>query len=87
MLKFLTESGMCDSNFNQRKAELQFLSAACSGKSGGKNKINPPNSLVRFEFLECLVRCALEKYVKGGITNSITEGIKLMITKHIIPFA
>lgn len=50
-----------------------------------KNQVyNPGNSLVRYEFLEILVRIAFDKYIRTKICTSLPEAISTLMEKHFI---
>ena len=47
--------------------------------------MNPKNNLVRFEFMECLVRVVKDKYVRSGLCETISEGMEKMLKENLIP--
>lgn len=47
-------------SFNKEAIDLIFTSIDSSQK--GAYAINPSRSLVRFEFIESMLRCAIKKY-------------------------
>ena len=46
---------------------------------------NPDGALIRFEFIEILVRIALEKFLKPGICKTLSEALEMLIVRHIFP--
>ena len=44
---------------------------------------NPDKSLVRFEFIELLIRIANEKYVKTKICKNLPDAFELLLQVHI----
>eukprot|EP01029_Cantina_marsupialis_P013887 TRINITY_DN307_c2_g4_i5.p1 TRINITY_DN307_c2_g4~~TRINITY_DN307_c2_g4_i5.p1 ORF type:complete len:1353 (+),score=428.01 TRINITY_DN307_c2_g4_i5:100-4158(+) len=52
-----------------------------------KNLRNPSRALTRFKFLEALVRVAQTKFVRSKICNSIPVATRVLIQKHLLPFA
>lgn len=48
---------------------------------------NPDKELCRFEFIEILVRIAGAKYKDPGITSTYAEGVRRLISEHLIPLA
>eukprot|EP00744_Colponema_vietnamica_P013266 GILI01018590.1.p2 GENE.GILI01018590.1~~GILI01018590.1.p2 ORF type:complete len:279 (+),score=105.14 GILI01018590.1:31-837(+) len=53
-----------------------------------KNPRNPDRALVRFQWLEAIVRLALAKFQKGGQTNNPpSENVDRLLVNHILPVA
>lgn len=46
---------------------------------------NPGNSLVRYEFLEILVRIAMDKYIRNKIFNSYNQAMQRLLADHLVP--
>lgn len=44
---------------------------------------NMDNSIVRFEWLELMVRLAVAKYGKGQYTNSVAEALSKLLTADV----
>ena len=53
--------------------DLQYI-CTHSGKKNDRKNINPANNLIRFEFMECLVRIAKDKYTNPRSAN--TENVE-----------
>ena len=51
-----------------------------AGKSG---PLNPANFLVRHQFLEFIIRCAIEKFFASGEVETELDAVKRMIEDHI----
>jgi hypothetical protein len=49
------------------------------------NQLVPERGLVRFQFMEALVRLSEEKYKKLGLVDSIFDSISNLIKDHILP--
>lgn len=47
-------------------------------------KDNPDKYLIRFEFIELLVRIARAKYQQPGIIESISEAFEKLIEEHVL---
>jgi hypothetical protein len=43
------------------------------------NPRNPAHSLIRFQFLEIIVRIAVDKYLKTNIVDNFTDSVRLML--------
>ena len=65
------------------ESDTQFLTM---NKRSKNSYLNPGVALIRFQFLEILVRLALKRYEETGITNNKAEAVKLMYEKNLIPF-
>ena len=46
---------------------------------------NDDNQLVRFEFLEMLVRIAKGKFIDFGSMDSVSEALKRLLEKYVLP--
>jgi hypothetical protein len=56
-----------------------------------KNSMNDDSALMRFEFLGCIVRLAVVKYIKSNVVDDVSEAVQLIcknnIQKHLGPEA
>ena len=59
---------------NTREEEMQAL-----------NDANDDTSLIRFEFIEALIRIAEVKYVRPELALDIVEGLSMLIEKNLWP--
>lgn len=50
-----------------------------------KGEYNPANGLVRYQFLEILMRLALKKYYISGLTGNQGEAVAKLVDKHLLP--
>ena len=50
------------------------------------NDVNNDSALMRFEFLGCVARLAVVKYVKTNIVNDVSEAIQMLCDNHISKF-
>ena len=54
--------------------------------------MNPDRCLVRYQFMEFLVRCAKDKFTKQtsfgkqGTAKSVSEAMQFMFDRHLIPY-
>lgn len=75
------ESKLLDNSF--RLSDIDFhLKGALFQEV--RNPRSPPNSLVRFQFMEILVRIALDKFFKSGICESQSAAVKVLLDNHIV---
>jgi len=52
---------------------------------GPNSDLNPLNGVVRYEFVEFLVRVAIEKFMVRGSCKSEYEAVKTMIDTILVP--
>jgi hypothetical protein len=52
-------------------------------KQSKTNKVNDDRALMRFEFLECVVRIAIAKYLKSGQTNDVSDALVLLCEQNL----
>ncbi len=48
-----------------------------------KGDYNPPNGLVRYQFLEILMRVALKKYYVGGVVLTQREAVRMLRERNL----
>lgn len=58
-----------------------------SGADWKGNSLVPERGLVRFQFMESLVRLAEEKYKKNGLSDSVLGSIQMLLDQHITPLS
>lgn len=66
---FSRKAKFLDKNLNQSALDRLFIA---SNYEVEDQKDNPDTALIRFEFIELLVRIAIEKYKKPGKFNTIS---------------
>eukprot|EP00803_Ostreobium_quekettii_P006066 evm.model.scf_440.5 EVM.evm.TU.scf_440.5 scf_440:34312-38159(-) len=54
-------------------------------KKSKENAVNNEQALMRFEFMEALVRIAIAKFLKGGQAEEIPEALELLIKNCLVP--
>ena len=64
--------------------DLQFI--ACNGGKKVQSYLSPDKGLVRFQMLEVLVRLAVDKYIKTGVTKSYLEAVKSAFENHYLTY-
>ena len=81
---FCQDSGLIGKHFNISTADRLFISANYndSANSGG----NSAKELLRYEFLEVLVRIAKVKYLDPGIHDSYRPALEHLLTEEISRF-
>lgn len=82
--EFINQCGIIDGKtFNLAGSDLQFNISNYPGDR--KDVYNPKASLVRFNFLEIIVRIGIVKYKDSGITDSFSSAIQFMMDQ-ITPY-
>jgi hypothetical protein len=51
------------------------------------NPRNPERGIIRFQFLEALIRLSDEKYIKNNLADNFTSALGILLTESIIPQA
>ena len=54
-------------------------------KSSKVNKANDDRALMRFEFLEVVIRIAVQKYLRSGDTDDVSDAVRMLCDKNIRP--
>ncbi len=68
--------------------DLTFITTnSISGTDYKSNSLVPERGLVRFQFMEGLVRLSEEKFKKNGLADSILGSVTNMMKDHIQPLA
>ena len=47
------------------------------------NSVNADRAMLRFEFLQCLVRLAIAKYLRGGLCTDLSEALKVLTASEV----
>jgi hypothetical protein len=45
--------------------------------------VNLENAMMRYEFLESIVRCAIAKYGRGQGTEDVADAVRMLVEKNI----
>ena len=63
--------------------DLTFITTnSISGADWKSSSMVPERGLVRFQFLEAVVRLSDEKFKKNGLAATMLESVTLMIDNH-----
>ena len=77
---FVNQAGLVDGKtLKLSDVDLKFIATCSSALEWKGNFRNPERALVRFQFLEFLVRLAEDKYIKSKLTNSHFEATSMLI--------
>jgi hypothetical protein len=83
MGEFVQDSRMASKTFNLSRFDTIFIATNVEETGQAHNMANKDNSLERFEFMEAIVRIALDLYDGIGSEQAITR----LFDEHIIPHA
>jgi hypothetical protein len=81
--EFATHTGIIDSKFGL--SDIDFNMKATLYSEIKNNPRNPANALVRFQWLEIIVRIAIDKYYKTGICDYHKDAVKMLMDTHLLP--
>ena len=76
------EAKIVDSTFRLSDLDFHMKGALYSEV---RNPRSPPNALVRFQFMEILVRIALDKYYKSGQAATYLDAVQMIMEVNIFP--
>jgi hypothetical protein len=79
---FVRKAKFIDKNLKQYQIDNHFVMVNFEEVDQGDN---PNKALIRFEFIEMLVRMAKDKYFRPGIASSVTEAFEMVIEKNLMP--
>ncbi|OWZ19901.1 Ran GTPase-activating protein 1 [Phytophthora megakarya] len=65
--------------------ENVFVAANLELTQEAKEKDNPDRSLTRFEFLECVIRIAMNKYFRTNICDTPAKAVDKLMQENILP--
>ena len=82
---FLNECKLVDSMYALSDFGVNLSSTLIQKEKG--QLYNPGNSLVRYEFIEILVRVAADRYIRNKLSNNIVDAIEKMIKENILGVA
>ncbi|EGZ11071.1 hypothetical protein PHYSODRAFT_521133 [Phytophthora sojae] len=65
--------------------ENVFVAANLELTQEAKEKDNPDRSLTRFEFLECVIRIAMNKYFRTNVCDTPAKAVDKLMQENILP--
>ncbi|KAJ9524025.1 hypothetical protein QJQ45_022487, partial [Haematococcus lacustris] len=85
---FLDECQIADSESNYlKRSDCDTIFIICNFQPDKKSleaAVNLENALMRYEFLECIVRAGIAKYGKGQATEDVAEAVRLLLQNNIM---
>ncbi|PNH02618.1 hypothetical protein TSOC_011369, partial [Tetrabaena socialis] len=86
---FLDDCLIADSDSQYcKRSDCDTIFIVCNfqpDKKSAEATVNMENAMMRYEFLEAIVRLAIAKYGKGQVTDDLPTAVAMMIEKNIIP--
>jgi hypothetical protein len=82
---FCQDSGLLGKHFNISTADRLFISANYNDAADAG--ANSAKELLRYEFLEVLVRIAKVKYLDAGIYDSYRPALEHLITEELSTYS
>ena len=80
---FLNECKIIDSTYQLSDLGVNMNSTLIQKEKN--QKYNPGNSLVRYEFLEIIIRVAADKYIRTRQCSAYTEAFARLMKEHLLP--
>lgn len=69
-----------------RKADLDTIFiAACPKDDEGAAKLHLERALMRYQWLQVIVRIAIAKYIRTGRCDDVSEALEMLISRDILP--
>ncbi|KAE9347737.1 hypothetical protein PF008_g7688 [Phytophthora fragariae] len=65
--------------------ENVFVAANLELTQEAKEKDNPDRSLTRFEFLECVIRIAMNKYFRTNVCDTPAKAVDKLMQENVLP--
>jgi len=80
---FLNQCLILDSNYAVSDLGVNWNSCIVPKEKG--QLYNPGSALVRYEFMEILVRVANDRYIRNKICTTVSESIQKLLDEHLMP--
>ncbi|OQR99914.1 hypothetical protein ACHHYP_03940 [Achlya hypogyna] len=89
-LEFITDAKLVDETSERCKIsdmDNVFVAANLEVTEEAKQADNPDRSLTRFEFLECIIRIAINKYCTGknSVCETPAQAFEKIMQEHLVP--
>jgi len=79
---YAKRAGFTDSKLVPSTLDRLFIAANVEIED---QALNPDKALIRFEFVELLVRVAKERYWKDGACKTVCEALEMLMEKEVLP--
>ncbi|MEW5317782.1 MAG: hypothetical protein WDW38_009052 [Sanguina aurantia] len=85
---FFDECSIADSDAQFiKRSDCDTIFIVCNfqpDKKSAEAQVNTENALMRYEYLEAIVRAALAKYGKGQETDDVVAAVEMLIKRNIV---
>lgn len=72
--------------FRSDEIDRLFIAVNTSSNPAVKTEFNSAKGIIRYEFLEVMIRAALKKYCEFGNVKSEAEAINLFWEQYLLPY-
>lgn len=79
---FVRKANFIDKFCTSHMIDSHFVAVNFEAEDQGEN---PDKALIRFEFIEILVRIARDKYLKSRIADNIVEAFEMLMDNNFLP--
>jgi NLR family CARD domain-containing protein 3 len=76
------QAKITDANLKNSDLEIEMVASMSGGMKGA---LIPDRAMIRFQFMEFLLRCSIHKYFKSKVSESKLDSLKLFFN-DIKPF-
>ena len=76
MSEIVDKAKICDKYLKLSDVDVEFI-ATCSGTKN--NPLTPDRAIIRYQFMEILVRCAIQQYYQSHKVESRVEAVKFFL--------
>jgi len=83
---FCSSAGIIDGKILKLSDFDRIFIATYTRTEKERNPRNPDRALVRYQFMEGLVRIADQKYIGSGMASTYSEALKLLLQEHVVPY-
>lgn len=84
--EFCSTAGIIDGKLVKLSDFDRIFIATYTRTEKDRNPRNPDRALVRYQFLEGLIRIADHKYINSGLANNSPSAVTLLLEENIKPF-
>ena len=83
LTEFLNQCGIFDNLYGPSDFGVNLNSTLVQKEKG--QIYNPGNSLVRYEFLEILIRIAMDRFIRNKISTNYADAFEKLMEDHVTP--
>ncbi|CAD8110051.1 unnamed protein product [Paramecium primaurelia] len=76
---FAYETGLIDKTFKLSDLDIKFIATCAASFENKRNYKKPERALLRYQFMELLVRISIDKYLEKKLSNNIYESVQMLL--------